>query len=62
MNATRASRMAAFFATLLLLGLAAVLWSSSPGRASSITLKWADPYDGKPLFIELTPGANFTLR
>ena len=59
MNATRASRMAAFFAVLLLLGPAAVLWSSSPGRASSITLKWADPYDGKPVFIEVGPDRLF---
>jgi len=53
MNAVGASRMTAFCITLLSLAAPALLWSGYPVRASSITLKWADPFDGRPVFIEV---------
>ncbi len=52
MIARSVSRIAASLTILLSLGLALVPLLSQSVHASSITLKWADPFDDKVLFIE----------
>jgi hypothetical protein len=59
MNANRARRIVTSRMILFLIGLAFALWSNGAVQASSLTLKWADSFDDKPVFIEIGPARLF---